>query len=204
MTIPEPQSIISLASDVSLALQRVVYRIYYLEDLEIIFIPPQTRLPSILQPSYASTNLDHLCNFMCLVRPWQYLALSESPFLRRLHLESVAAKYEELVRFLGSHCETIRDLALISIEWMDDSSLFAWIRDIRSVADSLETVKFSGIHEEITQRRSIDMDESLTEYFSFAEGEVDHEHLQTVGDGLGEICLSRTPIDSELRMAILA
>ena len=48
------------------------------------------------------------------------------------------------------------------------------------------------------------MDESLTEDIGFGIGMVNHEHLQTIGDGLGEICLARTPIDSEPRVGLLA
>ena len=111
--------------------------------------------------------------------------------LRKLHIESAAILQEQFAELLVQTSGTLRHLTLVSIEWMQDASLFLWFEDFQEMHDSLETAILRGVHKEVGQRRFLNMDGSFTRGSRLAH----RECSWTVGDSLSALCAHNDLID---------
>ena len=174
-------------------LEATVGKLRNLEEVELIF----SYETSLCKPRIASRSpdsRDYLCNYIYLKHP---MLLFGTPHLHKLHIEAAAILQEQFAELLVQTSGTLRDLTLVSIEWMQEASLFLWFEDFQQMHGHLERAILRGVHKEIGQRRFINMDGSFPRGASQGpgQGSADCGGPWTVGDSLGTLCTSDSPID---------
>ena len=129
------------------------------------------------------------------------------PNLRRLDLSHFATTEEELNKTLGGAKRTLRNLKLTSVS-MTEGSWIGWFRNVQNLLGRLKYAEFCGIFGErggAFERNCVQMETPITRaqylegafaLYNSVEGMVVD---RTLGSVLGEMCLSWTPSDSQLR-----